>query len=554
MKKLTKRFVPLLLAVVLVFGALAGCNSNADNSAPPADASTQVSSGGGETSGPKTVTVATTVAWTTINPFLANGRTYYFIMRNLFGDLACFDGENNIQPWLADSWTISDDGLTYTVKLNPDAKWHDGQPFTAEDVVFSVELATNPAVPNNRSRSQNAYWVGCDDTGTATGEEPLGVTALDEHTVEFKLRMPVGENVVFTSIPYLLPKHLLENEDPAQLESWAFWDAPVGAGPWKFDSTVAGESITMTKFDDFCLGSPKFDTLIYKVFASSELLPGLISGEIDLLVGNYCGALPMVDYDLAVAEEKLTVANLDLGKYVYLPIELNFDYLQDPRVRQAFEMAIDKEYLLNTLNMGFGEVISSPFSSACKYIDPSLQSEYNPDKARQLLEDAGWDFGRVLKMAVNPEKETIYSGVPVLVQQMLGEIGVQVELVSVDYTTQMSELAEGGHYDLSVMGGGADVKRPYFLSSQYNPSVYWQWSHLKDPKFLDVFNSTLTMTDENEIAAAYQKFQRMQLEDPVYIWLFEADEVIAYNNQRLSNVTLPASGDVAWHTWEWVVS
>lgn len=560
-----KRTIALLLAIAMMACLFAGCGEKKETGTvasvkeEPTEVKEETQSETvpekKETSnGPKIVTVATTGVLNTSNCYLVSGRAQQFYAYNVFGQLVYFDGQNQIHPELLESWDISEDGCVYTLHFRKNIVWHDGEPFTSDDYIFSWELGSNPNLTTYMTRSFLAYAVGCDDSGLRIADEEAGWKKIDDYTVELTLKMPVGENVALTYQPWIVPKHILEKEDPTKVESWSFWESPVGCGPFIFDSIIAGEQITMKKNENWCLGEEDVDVLIYKTFVESDLLPGLMSGEIDILGGNGACSLPLTDYDLAQEQDNLTIVRCNLGSYQYLPIELNFDYLQDPRVRKAFEMALDKQYMLDTFNMGFGEVLSSPFPSTCKYIDPSLQQSYDPEAARALLEEAGWDFDRVLKMACNAERGGSQGGIPVLVQQMLGEIGVKVELVQVEYTTMMSQLHEGGYYDLSVMGGLCDVKRPYFLSSQYNPDVYWQWSHLKDTKFLDVFDSTLYMTDENEIAQAYQKFQQMQLDDPVYIWLFEKDDIIVYNNQKLSNVDVPNSGDSMWQAWDWVVN
>lgn len=547
-----KKLICMLLSLMMVISCLAACGGKAKD-LNPADAprsTTNANSNGDSTSAaPTTVTAAITAQWTSLSPYTSNSQTLALLYNSLYDVMVAYDSENNIIPMLAESWFVSDDGLVYTVKIREGVKWHDGVEVDAYDIEFSAELNSNPDATLSATRSSSAYYAGTDATGASNGE-PLGVVALDAYTVQYTLKQPIGENMLFGSMPPLVPKHLLEGLDVTQIDTWEFWDHPIGCGPWMYESDVLGTELVLVANPDYYMGKPAIDHLVLKFYNPSELLAGLMSGDIDFC-GN--GSLPLADFEMAKTVDGITTVAQDEGQYCYMTMDLNCDYLKDPDVRRAFEMAIDKQYMLNSLYGGYGEVIATPYSSACAFIDPSIQSVYDPDAAKQLLIDAGWDFDRVLLCAYSADRTGLAGGAPLLLQQMLGEIGVKVELYEVDYTTMMTEMHDGHTFDFSFMGGSNDVKRPYFAASQYNPDVYWQWSHLADYRYYDVLSSTLDMTDFDDICAAYRTFQNMQMEDPPYIWIAQTDSLIAYNS-RIQNVEMHSSSTVPWNTWEWIVN
>lgn len=542
-----KKTFSMLLASVLLAVCLAGCGggaSSAPTSGGPGAASQPV--GAGESA---IVTAALTAQWGSLSPYALKSQSQLPLCNALYDTMVTYDSENNIVPKLAESWTVSDDGLVYTVKLREGVKWHDGEPFDAYDVEFSARLNADPAQPSNLVVSRTQYIAGTDASGVANGE-PFGVVALDDHTVQYTLKKPINEVMLLTYHPTILPRHLLEGLDVAKIDSWEFWDAPVGCGPWVFDSTVVGTELVMTANPDYYLGKPNFDKYIIKYFAASELLAGLMSGEIDFCMGS----LPLADFEMAKTLDGVTAIPMNEGQYCYMTIDLNKEYLQDVRVRRAFEMAIDKQYMLDSLYGGYGEVMASQYNSECIYIDPTIQSVYDPEAARKLLEEASWDFDRVLQCAYSAERTGVSGGAPILLQQMLGEIGVRVELYEVDYSTMMTQMMEGQPFDFSFMGGSSDVKAPLFAASQYNPDVSYQWSHLKDSEYFDILTSTLDMTNFDEICDAYQRFQKLQIEDPPYIWIASTDSLIAYNSAKIGNVEPHSSCQVPWNTWEWTVN
>lgn len=215
MKKNLKKIMSLLLAVLMTAGLLAGCGGNSEpqgssNSSAPQNVGTdnQGSEGKG---GEIVINMSMNSAWADLIPYnQSTGGNYSIAVLSLIYDrLYGYDADGNIVPRAADSWEIGEDKMSCTFHLNKDAKWHDGEPVTAEDYVFAAEMITDPACPAN---SKSHYYIlkGTDSSGNADGT-PLGVEAVDEYTVKYTFDEIISEDVTFRLYlqAYMpLPKHL----------------------------------------------------------------------------------------------------------------------------------------------------------------------------------------------------------------------------------------------------------------------------------------------------------------------------------------------------------
>ena len=182
----------------------------------------------------------------------------------IFNGLTAHDGDNQVVPGLAESWDFDEETCTYTFHLAENVKWHDGEPFTAEDVKFTIEAIMDP---ENGSENAPNY------------EDVQEITVVDDHTVSFKLDAP---NVAFLDYMTMavLPKHLLEGED---MQTSDFFRHPVGTGPYKLESWEEGQAITLVKNEDYFKGEPNIDTVVFKIVPDDNAKAlQLKSGELDL--------------------------------------------------------------------------------------------------------------------------------------------------------------------------------------------------------------------------------------------------------------------------------
>ena len=214
-------------------------------------------------------------------------------------------GDGTNEPRLASSWEVADDKKSITFTINENATWHDGEPVTAEDVAFTAQLVSDPAI-NSSKRSFLSYFEGVDDSGAELSEDSIGVEVLDGNKVKFNLKQPMDPDIllgVFNKNFFVLPKHILADKTVEEINGPDLWEAPIGSGPFKFGSSIAGEEIQLLCNENYCLGKPDFDKLVIRVVQSANLVAGLMSGDIDILAGSGLAAIPLEDWDTAKAQE-----------------------------------------------------------------------------------------------------------------------------------------------------------------------------------------------------------------------------------------------------------
>ena len=182
----------------------------------------------------------------------------------IFDGLTDHDGNNEVVPRLAKSWDYDEENSTYTFHLEEGVKWHDGEPFTAEDVKFTIEAIMDPA---NESENAPNY------------EDVESITVIDDHTIEFKLSAPNVAFLDYMTMP-ILPKHLLEGENMQESD---FFRAPVGTGPFKLAKWDEGQQIVLEKNEDYFAGPAKIDSIIFKIVSDDNAKAlQLKSGELNL--------------------------------------------------------------------------------------------------------------------------------------------------------------------------------------------------------------------------------------------------------------------------------
>lgn len=289
------------------------------------------------------------------------------------------------EPLLATSWESSEDSRVWTFHLRDGVKWHDGEPFTAEDVKFSMELHANP--DNVAATIVDTYsWAIWVDT----------IEVPDPLTVKMTLKTPVVDFALYTYVFTIMAKHVLEDVPPADLvnspaSTGSDPAAVVFTGPFKFKEYVPKEQMTLERFDDYWGGKPHLDQWIVKEIPDTAAqVVQLQSGDVDFSLGIPPATASRFDTeDFNLYEVPTTSYSI----YYYQMDPDRSPYFQDQRVRQALLYAIDREAMLEAVYFGFGRVPIGLFPQNSWASNPDGIEHlypYDPDKAMQLLDEAGW--------------------------------------------------------------------------------------------------------------------------------------------------------------------
>ena len=497
---------------------------------------------------PVTITMAMTAPWETFIPFNTTNANSDAVLELMFDKMIIVKADGNHQPRLADSW--EQDGLVLTFHLNENATWHDGEPVTADDVVFTMKLMANPAITHPR-RSKVAFFTGTDNSGVLVEGEEFGVKALDAHTVEFDMKNPAPLSYMITQTFrdfYVLPEHLLADIPAEEIMTNDFWQHPIGSGPCIYESSISGERVEFTANKNYYLGAPEFDRFVVRVVAASNLLSGLMSGEIDIVAGAGLGNIPMNDWDMAKMQDNLTTESVKSLGYQYMTMNVN----NIPKeVRQAVNMAINRDVLVNNLMRGEGEAAAGPLRQNHPYFNPDLLPiPYDVEKAAQMVKDSGFDTSKTYTLRVSKGNEVREKSAP-LIQQDLAKIGIKVEIVTTDHPTLLSE-CRAGNYDFGLIGSGGSPD-PAESCVNVRPGHVNNFSQNADPSLYEKgMVEGFAVNTYEERLPIYYEYQMMLRDQVPFTWLYFQNDLVAYSN-KISNVHFEDFTLLNRAVWQWKI-
>lgn len=543
-----KKSICVLLASVMVLAlALTGCGGSKSPSPAAPSAGSTSQNQAAESSGPKdeVVTMAIISTWNTLNIYNTSGNYGHCVADQLFERMVSCTHDGEYLPRLADSWEMSEDHTSMTFHMNKNAKWHDGEPLTADDVVFTLKAVTSEKM-DNYYRSKFVCLAGTDDNGICASPDDLQVEAIDDYTVKVGLKTPKDEQTVLSTLCsffYVLPQHILDTGDYSDINGSDFWTSPVGAGPFKYVKDIAGEQLEMTANEDYYLGCPDFKTFVIKVVPATSLTAGLLNGEIDV-VG--AGSIPLSDWGTIESSDNLVAESIPSYAYQYMEFNLSDgnDAFQDAAVRIAFDKAIDKQLIVDQLMAGEGQVAVGPMPKYHPYYNDALEgNSYDPNAAKSALEAANFDFNRTYRLIV-PQGNQVREQSALIIQQNLKDIGIKVEIETYDFATLL-EMMRNGDFDLGLLGGGSSID-PNESAVIFKPGSAQNYSLLTDGKWYDLAAKGDSLVNFNERKEAFDAYQAALVEDQPYIWLYHQNNLQAHST-RIAEIPME---DFIWYNYE----
>ena len=362
-----KKILSLMLMVSLA-ASLAACGQDSGKNSNNTDLSkTETEASSGQTGEEETTLVYGSADYTRINPAMDEHGEINLL---LFNGLTAHDADDNIVPGLAEKWEYDAETCTYTFHIRDGIQWHDGEKFTADDVKFTIEAIMDP---ENGSENAPNY------------EDVEEITVIDDSTVSFRLSEP---NVAFLEYMTMaiLPKHLLEGENMQESD---FFRAPVGTGPYKLESWDEGQSIVLVKNEDYYLGAPKIDKVIFKIVPDDNAQAmQLESGELDLALLDPKNAQNF--------KEKDGFTCYDMTTADYRGILFNFanDYWTKNRdIIPAVCYSIDRQAIIDSVLLGEGMAAYSPLQRNIYNNENVEHYDYNPEKSKEIMESVGCTMG-----------------------------------------------------------------------------------------------------------------------------------------------------------------
>ncbi|MEI3605107.1 ABC transporter substrate-binding protein [Pseudogracilibacillus sp. SE30717A] len=432
----------------------------------------------------------------TMDPLVQNGTHGRTIKLAIYRGLFNYNKDGELQPELAEDYSVSEDGTTYTFNLR-DAKFHNGDTVTADDVKYTFERILEPG-----SKATFAAELSVIDT----------VEVVDEKTVEFNLTEPSAPLLHYLAIPesVIVSKSWIEeNGENAD---------PMGAGPFKFVDWKKGQEFTVEKFDEFYIpDKPKVDEIKF-VFYTDENTRGnaLRAGDVDLIE-----TVPWKDVESMENDPNLKLDSVN-GPFMKLQFNTKFEPFNDPKVRQAISYAIDRNTIINTAFSGRGEGIygiAIPEGYMGYKEEYANYFEHNIEKAKELLAEAGYPDGFKARLLATSQY-TFHEQTAVAVKSELEKIGIEVELDLPDWATRINKNTEGD-YDFIVAGTSGDITDADWLSNFYtggevrlNNSAYF-----KDEKIDELLMKGRSEIDDEKREEIYDELIERALELSPFVYL-----------------------------------
>jgi len=528
----------ILLKTVLFIAALllAACNNNEQASMPgveevltPAYGDTFIEASIGDAS--------------VLLPVLASDSASSSINSMLYNGLVRYNKDLLIEGELAESWQISPDNLSIIFKLRKNVRWHDGTPFTSADVKFNYELYIDPNTPTAYAESFR---------------QVTRVEAPDPYTFIAHYDKPYAPALISWGMP-IHPKHLLEGQDVTKSP---LARQPVGTGPYKLVEWQAGEKIVLESNPDYFEGQPYIKRVVYRI------IPDQATQFLELQTGSldYMNLSPL-QYDRQTdtpAFRRLynKYQYLAFG-YTYLGYNLRRPMFQDKRVRQALSYAINKQEIIDGVLLGYGVAATGPYKPDTWVYNPDVpRYDYNPEKARALLAEAGWSDsdgdgildkdGQAFSFAiVTNQGNDLRSKTGEIIQRRFKEIGIEVKLRIIEWATFLKEFINPGKFDATILGwsGGPE------------PDAYNVWHSSKTgPKqlnFIGFENAEVDQAleqgrrvfDRQERKVHYDKFQQVLAEEQPYTFLYVSEALPAVSKRFRGVEAAPAGIRYNFNQW-----
>jgi ABC-type transport system substrate-binding protein len=479
----------------------------------------------------------------TLDPAIGYDWQNWSMIKSLFGRLLDYEpGTTNIVPSLASSYTISEDGKTYTFKLRQGIKFHNGREMTAEDVKYSFERTIDP---KTKSPGQGFYnnVVGFDEFISGKAKSVTGIKIVDPQTVEIQLKEPDAAflHIVAINFSAIVPKEEVEKygED--------FGKHPVGTGPYKFVSWDLGKQIVFERNPDYfepCV--PKLDRLVFEIGQEPTVaLLRLERGEVDVL-GDGIPPSRFVDFSSNAKTKDLVVRGSQM-QTGYVAINTRVKPFDDVRVRRALNMAINKERIVQVVN-GRATVANQVLPPLMPGYDPNYKGyEYSPEKAKQLLAEAGYPNGFSTQLFANNTDPN--PRIAQLIQQDLAAVGITVELKT---QAQATVIAAGGEEKGAplVWSGGmawiADFPDPSnfywpILSCAAIAPGTWNWSWYCNESLDQMAKQADAMVrnDQKEARVAqYRELFIKVMDDAPWVPVFNEERVTAHSERMAGDPKL----------------
>ncbi|PLR76020.1 ABC transporter substrate-binding protein [Bacillus sp. V3-13] len=491
--------------------ALAGCNSQSSGDNKPNDAGT----GDEKDSANDTLIFGRGGDSVSLDPAIVTDGESFKVTKNIFETLIEFgEQDTEIHPGLAEEWSNTEDGLKYTLKLRKGVKFHDGTDFNAEAVVFNFERW-------KAGNKEKFYYYN-----SQFGDIIQSVTAVDEHTVEFTLNRPLApfyKNLAMSPFAIASPAAIEKHGDK-------FGENPVGTGPFVFKEWKRNDRITIVKNENYWQeGLPKLNQVIFRAIPeNSARLNALSSGEVDLIDGVNFSDLGQIE-----ANSDLQVFNRPSLNVAYVGLTNTRGPLKEKLVRQALNHAVDKKALVDAFFAGAAEPAINPMPPVVAGYNEEVEDyPYDPEKAKELLKEAGYENGFEMELWAMPVPRPYMPDgqkVAEALQANFEAIGVKANIKTYEWATYLEKtrLGEADSFLLGWTGDNGDADNFLYVLLDKDNIGSNNYTYYDNQEVHDLLIKAQSTADQKEREELYKQAQVIIKEDAPWIPLVHSKPALA---------------------------
>lgn len=454
------------------------------------------------------------------------------VLRNIYDGLVEFKlGTTELEPGLAESWTISDDGREYTFKLRQGITFHDGEPFNAQAVDFAFRRAFDKDFEFfDATNTVGFFLVGLQD-----------VAVIDDNTVKLTLAEPNGAFLEFLGYGagrIVSPRAVREHGNAWLTEN------PVGTGPFTFVSWEKGQKVELEANKDYWKpGEPKADKLIFvPIPEPTARVTALLTGQVNMITVVPPDAIPQIKANPAFVYDQGPG-----NHYWFIVLNTREGPFADKRVRQAVNYAIDRQGLAEKILNGSAKPATQPMPAANWAYSPAITGyTYDPEKARQLLAEAGYPNGFSTNMIIPVSGSGMMIPVQMneYIQGNLRDVGINVAIQSYEWVSYLGIWAQGLAGDVTMNNQSIMSSEPYVMNflfgSSFQPPNGWNTGWYSNPQVDELLTKALASAERSERAKYYAEAQALIVEDAPWIFVVNDLQPMAYSARVKGYVNNPA--------------
>lgn len=489
-----KKLLALFLALVMVGAVLPGCG---DGSKDPGGQGNNGKTGEPVKGGEITVGIAQDLD-DSLDPHQTVAAGTREVLFNIFEGLVKPNSDGEMIPAVAEKYTLSEDGTTYTFTLREGVKFHNGQTVTAEDVVYSINRCA--AVPEGQEKPLVAAF-----------STVKSVEALDEKTVAVTIAQRDLEFISYMTAAIIPADY--ENQDTA----------PVGTGPFKFVSRTPQQDFVMERFEDYWGAPAWLDKVTYKICENADaLVMNLNGGSIDLCAHLTSAQASQLNQNFQVLE-----GTMNLVQAIYLNNQAKpFD---NQLVRQALCYAIDRQGIMDMVADGHGTAVgSSIYPAFTKYFLPELVDKYPHDvaKAKELLAQAGYPDGFDMTISV-PNNYQPHMDTAEVVAEQLREAGINVTIQPVEWSTWLDTIYNGRQFQATVVGVDAANMTARAMLERFTSDYGKNFINYNNPAYDALFQQAINAQDEATQTDLYKQMETMLADTAANVYIQDLCDLVA---------------------------